>query len=317
MAKQRTRLYFVSDLHGSSKCFRKFLNGGPIYDANVMVLGGDVAGKAIQSITRAPARRFTFSFRGASYDLEDGEELRGIEQLIADHGYYPYRADPGELADRQADGTLDELFLTLITERLKQWLKLADERLRPKGIPIYWMLGNDDPPELAPLLDDAPWGTQCEGRQVLVGGHEMISWGYANTTPWHTFREMTDDELRGVYDRLTGELNDAEHAIFNLHPPPYNTGLDEAPVLDENLTIQTAAGQAKMSPVGSQAVREILERAQPLLGLHGHIHESAGFKKLGRTVAINPGSDYGSGMLNGVLVTLEPQKLKAYQFVRG
>ncbi len=292
MAKQRTRLYFVSDLHGSDKCFRKFLNGGPIYGADVMVLGGDLAGKAIQSITRAPGGRFEFSFRGASYDLEEGEELRGIERLIADHGYYPYRSDPGELADMQAAGTLDDLFLTLIRERLEQWLQLADERLRPKGIPIYWMLGNDDPPELAPLLDDAPWGTHCEGRDVLVGGHEMISWGYANTTPWHTFREMTDDELRAVYERLAGELSDAGH-------------------------VQTSAGQAKMSPVGSRAVREILERAQPLLGLHGHIHESAGFRKIGRTVAINPGSDYGTGILNGVLVTLEPQKVKAYQFVRG
>jgi uncharacterized protein len=317
MAKQRTRLYFVSDLHGSDKCFRKFLNGGPIYGADVMVLGGDLAGKAMQSITRAPGGRFRFTFRGAPYDLEDSDELRGVEQLISDHGYYPYRADPGELAASQADGTLDDLFLTVITERLHRWLELADERLRPKGIPIYWMLGNDDPPELAAVLDDVPWGTHCEGRDVLVGGHEMISWGYANTTPWHTYREMTDDELRAVYERLATELSDADNAIFNFHPPPFDTGLDEAPMLDETLKIQTAAGQAKMTAVGSQAVREIMERAQPLIGLHGHIHESAGFKKIGRTVAINPGSDYGSGMLNGVLVTLEPQKVKAHQFVRG
>src|SRR6266702_4646850 len=290
MAKQRTRLYFVSDLHGSGKCFRKFLHGGPIYGADVMVLGGDLAGKAIQSITRAPGGRFRFSFRGTSYDLDDGDELRGVEQVIADHGYYPYRADPGELADKQAQSALDDLFGTLITERLEQWLELADERLRPKGVAIYWMLGNDDPAELAPLLDGAPW---------------------------HTYREMTDDELRAVYERLAGELSDSEHAIFNLHPPPYDTGLDTAPALDENLAIQTAAGQAKMSPAGSLAVREILERVQPLLGLHGHIHESAGFKKIGRTVAINPGSDYGTGVLNGVLVTLEPQKVKAHQFVRG
>lgn len=317
MAKQRTRLYFVSDLHGSGKCFRKFLNGGPIYGADVMVLGGDVAGKAIQSITRASGGRYRFSFRGADYDLEDGDELRSAEQLIADHGYYPYRADPGELAALEAAGNLDDLFLALITQRLEHWLELADERLRPKGIPIYWMLGNDDPPELASLLSGAPWGTHCEGRDVLVDGHEMISWGYSNTTPWHTHREMTDDELRVIYERLAGELSDSEHAIFNLHPPPYDTGLDDAPVLDENLTVQTSAGQAKMSPVGSHAVREILERVQPLLGLHGHIHESAGFRKIGRTVAINPGSDYGTGVLNGVLVTLEPQRVKAYQFVRG
>jgi len=316
MAK-RTKLYFVSDLHGSGKCFRKYLNGGPIYKADVMVLGGDLAGKAIQAITRAPAGRFRFSFRGASYDLEDGEELRRVEQLIADHGYYPYRADPGELAAMEEGGQLDELFLTLITQRLQEWLELADERLRPRGIPIYWMLGNDDPPELAALLDGAPWGTHCEGHDVLVGEHEMISWGYANTTPWHTYREMTDDELRSVFAGLAAELADPDHAIFNLHPPPYDTGLDEAPILDESLQVQTSAGQAKMSPVGSHAVRELIERVQPLLGLHGHIHESAGFRKLGRTLAINPGSDYGTGALNGVLVTLEPGKVKAYQFVRG
>ena len=316
MAK-RTKLYFVSDLHGSGKCFRKYLNGGPIYKADVMVLGGDLAGKAIQAITRAPAGRFRFSFRGASYDLEDGEDLRRVEQLIADHGYYPYRADPGELAAMEEGGQLDELFLTLITQRLQEWLELADERLRPRGIPIYWMLGNDDPPELAALLDGAPWGTHCEGHDVLVGEHEMISWGYANTTPWHTYREMTDDELRSVFAGLAAELADPDHAIFNLHPPPYDTGLDEAPILDESLQVQTSAGQAKMSPVGSHAVRELIERVQPLLGLHGHIHESAGFRKLGRTLAINPGSDYGTGALNGVLVTLEPGKVKAYQFVRG
>jgi uncharacterized protein len=214
-------------------------------------------------------------------------------------------------------GELDALFLTLISERLQQWLELADERLRPRGIPIYWMLGNDDPPELAALLDAAPWGTHCEGRDVLVGGHEMISWGYANTTPWHTYREMTEEALRTEFALLADELRDPEHAIFNLHPPPFDTGLDEAPVLDEHLQVQTSAGQARMSAVGSHAVRELIERVQPLLGLHGHIHESAGFRKLGRTLAINPGSDYGTGVLNGVLVTLDPGKVKAYQFVRG
>lgn len=311
------RLYFVSDLHGSDKCFRKFLNGGPIYGAQAMVLGGDLAGKAIQAITASSGGRYQFTFRGAAYDLEDGAELHAVEQLIADHGYYPHRCEPGELAHMQATGTLDGLFLKVISERLTGWLELADERLRPRGIPLYWMLGNDDPPELAALLDTAPWGTHCEGRQVLIENHQMISWGYANTTPWHTYREMTDDELRATLTKLTQGLADTATAIFNIHPPPYGSGLDEAPVLDEDFKVQTAAGQAKMGPVGSHAVRELLEQAQPLLGLHGHIHESAGFRKIGQTLAINPGSDYGSGMLNGVLVTLEPSKVKAYQFVRG
>src|SRR5579863_8923722 len=50
----KTRIYFVSDLHGSSVCFRKFINAARIYEAKVLILGGDVAGKAIQSIVQAP-----------------------------------------------------------------------------------------------------------------------------------------------------------------------------------------------------------------------------------------------------------------------
>jgi Icc-related predicted phosphoesterase len=105
--------------------------------------------------------------------------------------------------------------------------------------------------------------------------------------------------------------------VFNLHVPPYGTGLDEAPELDSELRVQTAVGQVKMAAVGSTAVKEVIERFQPLASLHGHVHESAGFRRLGRTIAINPGSDYGTGALNGVLITLEKDKVKAHQFVRG
>jgi len=314
----RIKLYFASDVHGSDKCFRKFLNAGPVYRADVLVLGGDLAGKAIQAVTRAPGGRYTLDFRGVHYDLEDGDELRGVEQLISDHGYYPYRAEPGELETLEAEGRLDGLFLTLIQERLTRWLALAHDRLAPLNLPVYWMLGNDDPEELAALLDRAPWGTHAEGRHLVVGdGHEMVSWGYSNITPWHTHREQTEDQLRQSLAAVTAPLEDPHRAILNLHAPPYDSGLDEAPVLDAALQVQSSAGQPRMAPVGSHAVRETLERVQPLLGLHGHIHESAGFRRIGRTVAINPGSDYGTGTLNGVLVTLEPDKVKAHQFVRG
>ena len=93
----KTRIYFVSDLHGSSVCFRKFINAARIYEANVLILGGDVAGKAIQSIVRAPGGRWRCRFVGTDYDVVEGPELVALEKLISDHGYYPYRADPGEL----------------------------------------------------------------------------------------------------------------------------------------------------------------------------------------------------------------------------
>jgi Icc-related predicted phosphoesterase len=88
-------------------------------------------------------------------------------------------------------------------------------------------------------------------------------------------------------------------------------------MLDEQLTVRQQAGQVKLGPVGSTAVLAAIERYQPLASLHGHVHESAGFRRIGRTMAVNPGSDYGTGALNGALVTLSKDKLKSHQLVRG
>jgi Icc-related predicted phosphoesterase len=314
----KTRIYFVSDLHGSSVCFRKFINAAKIYEAQVLILGGDVAGKAIQSIVRAPGGHWKCRFVGTDYDVVEGPELTALEKLIADHGYYPYRADPGELEAMEANGGLDELFLRLMRERLTEWLELADARLRPLGIPLYFMLGNDDPEELGALLDTAPWGTHDEGKVVwLDDEHEMISCGYSNVTPWHTYREQDESHLRASIDSMVPALEHPERAVFNLHAPPFGTQLDEAPLLDENLQVQATLGQVRMVAVGSTAVRDAEQAYQPLLGLHGHIHESSGIRRIGRTVVINPGSDYSTGALNGALITLDGDKVKAQQLVRG
>jgi uncharacterized protein len=314
-----TLLYFVSDLHGSSLCFRKFVNATQVYKPTVLVLGGDVAGKAIQSIVRGPHGLWQCTFVGQRYELSEGSELAELERLIADHGYYPYRAEPGELEAMEAEGTLDDLFLRLMRERLSEWLDIADTRLRPKGVPLYLMLGNDDPPELAELLDQAPWGVHAEGKVVqLDDEHEMISWGYANTTPWNTYREQNEQELAAAYAGLADQLERPERAVFNLHPPPYDTQLDDAPTLDGNLRVQATLGQVQYQAVGSTAVRDIVVEREPLVGLHGHIHESSGIRRLGKRkgLILNPGSDYSTGALNGALISLQKDRVDA-QLVRG
>src|SRR3990172_6022557 len=135
MAK-RIRVYFATDLHGSSKCFRKFLNAGPTYGADVLILGADLCGKAIQGIVRAPGGRWRARFVGTDHDVAHGPELESLEKLIEDHGYSPYRAEPGELEARQAAGSLDALFLELMAARLRAWLALAAGRPRPPRIPL-------------------------------------------------------------------------------------------------------------------------------------------------------------------------------------
>jgi Icc-related predicted phosphoesterase len=314
----KTRIYFVTDLHGSSKCFRKFLNAGPVYGADVMILGGDLAGKAIQSIVRQPGGRYRCNFIGTDHEVAEGPDLEALEKLIADHGYYPYRAEPGELEARKDAGTLDDLFLELMNARLEGWLSLADERLRPQGKRLLFMLGNDDPPPLARLLDSAPWGEHDEGKIVwLDDNHEMISWGFSNRTPWNSYREQDEPALGAALAKMAAGLAHPERSVVNVHVPPFDTQLDEAPVLDDKLQVQQVLGQVKMAPVGSTAVCDFLTERQPLLGLHGHIHESSGIRRIGRTIAINPGSDYSTGTLNGALITLEKDKVSAHQLVRG
>jgi Icc-related predicted phosphoesterase len=314
----RLRIFYVSDLHGSERCFRKFLNGASTYGADILVLGGDVAGKAIQPIIRVTHDRYTCHFHGDDYDVGPGRGLDELERMIADQGLYAYRTEPGAMEERAAAGTLDDLFLELMKERLAGWTRLADERLRPLGKQIYWMLGNDDPPGLAEVLDRAPWGVNADDKVVPISDdHEMLSLGYSNITPWHSPREVLEERLAEMLERLRAQVSAPERAVVNLHIPPYDTGIDEAPMIDANLQVQTAVGQVKFAPAGSTAVRALIESMQPLLGMHGHIHEAHGFRMLGRTLLVNPGSDYGTGSLDGVLVTLERDRVKAHQFVRG
>ncbi len=315
---RRTKLFFATDVHGSSKCFRKFLNAGPVYGADVLVLGADLAGKAIQTIVRGPQGRWQCRFIGTDHVVSDGDELAALEKLIEDHGYYPLRVEPGEFEARQAEGTVDALFVELMARRLRSWLELADERLRPKGLRMYAMPGNDDPVELVDVLAESTWVRPAEGHVLPIDDdHELLSWGYSNITPWNSHREQTEAELEASLRELGSGLRDPSRAVFNVHVPPIASGLDDAPVLDENLRVVQVLGQAKFAPAGSSAVRTILEELQPLLGLHGHIHEASGIRRLGRTIAINPGSDYSTGTLNGALVTLERDKVVAHQLVRG
>src|SRR2546423_113279 len=121
----RTKVFFATDLHGSSKCFRKFLNAGPFYGADVLVLGADLAGKAIQTIVRSPQGRWRCRFIGTDHDVGDGDELADLEKLIEDHGYYPLRVEPGEFEAIKAEGRMDAVFLDLMRARLGSWLQLA------------------------------------------------------------------------------------------------------------------------------------------------------------------------------------------------
>jgi Icc-related predicted phosphoesterase len=235
-------------------------------------------------------------------------------------GFYPYRTTDEELEHTWNDpAAVNSIFMSLMRETLYRWLDLAHQRLAGTGIRLYAMTGNDDPHELKQILRSSPALTETEDRLLDLGeGITMISCGWSNPTPWHTPREMDDDNLERRIEKTAAEVSNPERAIFNLHVPPARTAIDLAPALDESLKPVVKGGAVMMKPVGSEAVRRVLERYQPMLGLHGHIHESRGAIRLGRTLSINPGSEYGDGVLRGALLDLTGRNgVKNYQLPSG
>ncbi len=251
--------------------------------------------------------------------MAEGEEADQMEKKIANIGYYPYRCDPEEAAALAADHERRaSLFLRLIMERAQRWAALARERLQPLGIPCLINAGNDDPLEIDPILRDNGYVEFLEGRVVeLPDGTEVASCGYANRTPWHCPRDTEEDDLERRLQDVASQVRDPERAIFNFHCPPYGTGIDQGPKLDEEMRMQTGAGGVEMQPVGSTSCRAVIERFQPLLGLHGHLHESRGTFRIGRTLCINPGSEYSEGILRGALIDIDRGKLKSHVLTTG
>ncbi len=314
----QTTIYYASDVHGSDRCFRKFLNAAQFYRADVLVMGGDILGKAIVFLEEVRPGVFSTTQHERRIELATDAELQAFEKASRDAGLYPYRCQPGEPQALRESGQVDALFERLMRQRLEEWVALADERLAGTKVRCYIMGGNDDPPEVLEALKGARLVQDPDGQVVRLDEDcEMISCGWSNPTPWHTPRECGEEELGQRIDAMMARVQRPESAIMNLHVPPYGTGLDDAPELDENLKVQTSLGQTRFKPVGSTAVRAAIERWQPLVGLHGHVHEAHAVVRLGRTVCINPGSDYGEGVLHGALVTVKNGKLKGHQMVSG
>jgi Icc-related predicted phosphoesterase len=313
------RIYFATDIHGSEVCWRKFLNAGQFYGADILIMGGDVSGKAVVPVVANPAGGYIV--RQLSGDkILTLAELDQAEARIRDMGFYPYRTTDEELEHTWNDpAAVNSIFMSLMRETLYRWLDLAHQRLAGTGIRLYAMTGNDDPHELKQILRSSPALTETEDRLLDLGeGITMISCGWSNPTPWHTPREMDDDNLERRIEKTAAEVSNPERAIFNLHVPPARTAIDLAPALDESLKPVVKGGAVMMKPVGSEAVRRVLERYQPMLGLHGHIHESRGAIRLGRTLSINPGSEYGDGVLRGALLDLTGRNgVKNYQLPSG
>jgi len=314
------RIFFVSDLHGSEVCFRKFLNSIDAYHPDALVYGGDILGKLLVPLFDDGGGAYHWYPSGEKRVAFPAADRPKVERQIADQGRYSMSVTPDRWAELQRDRKgLEAMTLELGRARVRAWLRLIEERLTPKGVPIVMNVGNDDTDDLLDLLrKEAPPNVLVpEGDVVPVGPYEMWGCGYANMTPWRCARDLEEVDLQKVIDRTSGRMGNPKKTILDIHAPPLNTGLDLAPQLDENLKPRAVGGQILLDHVGSPSVRDLIEDRQPALSLHGHIHESKALDTVGRTPVVNPGSVYFSGTLQGVLLDLRGGDLAGHLFVTG
>jgi Icc-related predicted phosphoesterase len=310
-------LYYASDVHGSEQCWRKFLGAGRFYGVQALIMGGDLTGKAIVPIAESEDG-WSATFLGEKKTATTQEQLEELLGAIRYNGMYPWVAPAAEIARHAADaGSRERLFDEVMLAELRRWIDLADERMPQYGIDVFVMAGNDDPWTCDDVIAAGRHVQACDDRVVRVGPHEMISCSYANPTPWKSPRELDEDALYRRIKALAEQLEDPASAIFNLHVPPYDSGLDRARKIRDDLTVVYEGGKPVEIPVGSTAVREIIEEYQPLLSLHGHIHESRGDARIGRTLALNSGSEYNSGRIHGAVVKLSEAAVLSHQFTIG
>ncbi len=307
------KIFFATDIHGSEVCWRKFLNSAAFYKADMVVLGGDVTGKVMVPIV-AYQGYWQVTFGGQAQRLETQEELAEVQRLIRNRGSYPTIVTPDELSVlSHEEGAVDRRFTVEMIKSLDRWLDMADGKLRGGDIPCILNGGNDDIWEIDDVIESSPCVSFAEGKVLELDGFHLVSMGWTNPTPWDTFREAPEEELAAKIEAVAAGVPDMERAIFNFHAPPYGTGLDEAPALDDKL--RPTHGGVVMKPVGSTAVRDAILKHQPMLSVHGHIHESRGIKRMGRTMAINPGSVYGDGVLQGAVLELNAKKGKVTKYL--
>lgn len=298
----------------------KFLNSAKFYQADVLILGGDITGKMIVPIVHQPDGTAVADFLGTQQVMKTPTEVQALEKNIRNSGYYPYSSTPEEVEKLQADKQLvNELFSKVMAQGVKRWVGIAEERLKGSKAKCYISPGNDDRFDVDAALRESSVIIYPEEKVVSIDdNHEMISSGWANITPWNSPREVPEEDLIKKFGPMVDKVQHMENAIFNLHVPPYNTPLDLAPELDATLKpVVKGGGGISMIHVGSTTVRQMIEQHKPLLGLHGHIHESRGFVKIGRTLCINPGSEYGEGILRGAVINLDQKGVKSYILTQG
>ncbi len=295
--------------------WRKFLNSAAMFKADVLLMGGDMTSKVMVPIVKENGF-YVANFRGIQQKVYE-DRLVELKKEIRKHCYLPYVCTREQLEElNKSEMRVEKVFEELEVEMLREWCSLIPQKA--PNTKVIFHPGNDDKFALDDVLKESPGVTFAEESVVKFDSvHEAACCGWSNPTPWNSPRECTEEQLLERLEKTISQLRSILTSCFCFHVPPYNSTIDMAPKLDANLRPVYEGGRPTFIPVGSTSVRKVVEKYQPLLGLHGHIHESPGLVKIGRTQCINPGSEYSEGILKAYLIELEDGKIRRLQRLEG
>lgn len=314
----KVRILFASDFHGNEQVWRKFLNSASIFKANWLIMGGDLTGKVLTPIVLQADGTYKADFLDKPHTIQ-AAGLEDFRKLVKEHCYIPYVCDQKQFEELQQapQEKVEKIFADLECETLKEWLDLIPKKLT-NDVKVLIHPGNDDKFELDDVIKSSPYCTFAEESVIsLDGEHEAACVGWSNPTPWNSPRECSEEELMTKLEKVASQVQNVHGSLFCLHCPPFESQIDNAPLLDKDFRPVMEGGRPVYVPVGSRSVRAIIEKCQPLLGLHGHIHECRGWMKIGKTQCMNPGSEYTEGILSGYLIEIDGEKIKRLQRVEG
>jgi Icc-related predicted phosphoesterase len=315
------RLYICSDIHASERAWRKLLNAtrANTYKVDAVLIAGDLTGKALIPIVSDADGRWTAELLGSRRTATTEAELAALERSIADVGYYGVRVSPEEHAVMERDPeVVTQHFREQIVRRVRDWMALAAERLEGSGVPVYLMPGNDDDFAIDSVLAESSYARDVNEQVIdLTSNFQLVSMGWSSPTPWSTPRELPEEEFLDRLSGLMSGVRDARKTVIMTHVPPYDSGLDTAPLLSPDLRPTASAGDVLRGPVGSTGVRKAIESFRPVLGVHGHIHESGGERRIGDPLCLNAGSEANHGILRGYLVDLGERGVERTLRVEG
>lgn len=310
------KIFYCADIHAAETTFRKFTNAGKFYGADLVIYGGDFTGKMVVPIIKDPKGHYRCTYYGSTVALKNENELPDLEKTLRECGFYPVLFTEEEY-EKLTESDVDRIIKEQQIKIMDAWIRLADERFGRSSIPCVFIPGNDDDFFIDPILGKTEFMINGDGKVAEVNGYEILSLSCGHPTVFKYPRDISEEELGKKIDDLAAQVKNMSNCIFNIHVPPYDTNCDQDVQYDESLNPILDGGELATGPVGSKAVRQAIEKYQPLLSLHGHLHGSRGVSKVGRTLAVNPGSDYDSGMLRGAIIEIGANANVTYSLTSG